>query len=85
MKTKICPYVNACPIYQIWVEQSRDEEIDVIRDNGVNYSCIALEILKEIVSEEGNAYGEELKKRLEKEEIEISECSHISLLNRLGG
>ena len=88
--SEICPYLKECPIYKNWVEQTKDERLNIILYcDGIGYSCTALRALEKPASEDGILFNDELKKRIKKVNMQKNigrieiKCSHISLLNLL--
>jgi len=79
----ICPYATrhttseCCIVYANWVEQTRNDRLNIITKSLGKYHCIALEALSDF--ETGIPKNEELEKRLQEKDVE---CSHIELLNK---
>ena len=83
MKTLICPHTETCLIYENWLSQTKDNRLNVIRHNeGIEYSCLALDATNDSVNKGGILINDELQTRIEGSRREVG-CSHIEMLNLL--
>ncbi len=88
MHYELCPHSETCPIYENWVEQTKDDRLGIIiYSDGIGYSCTALGALEDPVSEGGILFNDELRRRIKEKAVEKNigvretKCSHITLLN----
>ena len=95
----ICPHTETCPIYKLYQEQA-DDRLDIIRHRhhespeGENYSCLALEAVRDAVKGTMNEVKLEVPERFKErftktkglgalEGFDPSECSEVIILNLL--
>jgi len=62
----ICPRTEICPVYTIYVEQTNDDSLGIIKvspiENRDYYSCIALQTVETLIGQ--NRLSEDVVKRL---------------------